>query len=199
MARRRQISTATTVAALLACATAWATLWQAPVMARSRTTALGRAQVAYWGDAVQLAAGYNYSQNNHEGRWLFVEVALTTTQVHIMPRDAFSLELPNGDRWPLASHRAWARDYPAILRLLQNAKPQRLPLRDYLNAPSAFRVQLFAPPFQGVSVSAFGTDQFRVALTDLFFDAPDGRWPEGTYHLVLSHDGITARVPIQLR
>lgn len=199
MARTRQISTATTAAALLVCVAAWAMLWQAHTRAGSRTIALGRAQVAYWGDAVQLAAGYNYSQNNHDGRWLFVEVALMTTQVHTMPRDAFTLELPNGERRPLASHREWAGDYPAIRRLLQNAQPQRLPLRDLLNAPNTTRVQLFAPPFQGVSMSAFGTDQYAVVLTDLFFDAADGRWPAGTYHLVLSHDGVLARVPIQLR
>ena len=39
----------------------------------------------------------------------------------------------------------------------------------------------------------------NVATGDLLFKSPDGKWPAGTYNLVLNHDKARAELPITLQ
>lgn len=162
------------------------------------TTRVGRAIVAYRDPLLQVAAAYNYSQRNHDGRWLFVELAVTSSVQATLHRDSFAIETPDGRLIPLASPRAWNADYPAVRQLLQNAKPLRAQIRDFVTVPSAWRVRLFAAPFEGTVENRFPIDQFAVVQADLFFEMEDGGWEPGRYHLIVRQGKLEGRLPIDL-
>ena len=69
--------------------------------------------------------------------------------------------------------------------LFQPAAPKRAP-------------PVLTLPGRGTVADDFVVDRFRAAFGDLFFEAPTGAWEEGTYMLVLEHEGVRAAVPIEL-
>jgi hypothetical protein len=45
----------------------------------------------------------------------------------------------------------------------------------------------------------FVTDVYHVAVGDLFFESPTGRWESGVYSLIIEKDGARAVLPIELQ
>jgi hypothetical protein len=43
------------------------------------------------------------------------------------------------------------------------------------------------------------TNEDLVAMGDIFFKSPDGRWPAGEYRLRISHERARAELPIELQ
>ena len=99
----------------------------------------------------------------------------------------------------LATQESFGQDIERIRLLIQNAAPSRHGVRSYFNRrPQSESFRFFALPGRGTIADDFVVDRFRAAFGDLFFEAPTGAWEEGTYMLVLEHEGVRAAVPIEL-
>jgi len=163
------------------------------------TRGLGRAAVQYRNDDMHVVAAYYYSQQNHDSRWLLIQAAVSTTRLTTIRRDAFMLRTPAGREIPLASQTRVGEDVQRIRLLLQNAATQRHNVTSYFNQRDrTTSMRFFTLPFGGVVHDEFVVDSHQVAVGDLFFEAPTGRWEDGTYALVVRHEDGQAEVPIEL-
>ena len=89
------------------------------------TSDRGRAAVEYEDDALQAVAAYYYSQENHDSRWLLIELAMSASSHMRIERDDIVLRRPDGREIALASQRDWRRDHQRVIPLLQNARVTR--------------------------------------------------------------------------
>ena len=159
----------------------------------------GRAIVEYRSDDVLAVAGYEYSQRHHDGAWLLIEFAVHATHRIAIERDQLSLVAPEQRSVPLATQAEFLEDQKTLPLLLQNATIWRRPLSDYfVSRPAKQTIRFFAKPGGIVHDSAV-TNLDEVATGDLLFKSPDGKWPAGTYNLVLNHDKARAELPITLQ
>ena len=159
----------------------------------------GRAAIQYQDDEIQLVAAYYYSQRNHDSRWLLIEAALTTAERMTIRRDAFRLITPDGTEVALPIQRRFSQDVERVRRLVQNASTSRHGTPAYFKARNQTEdIRFFSLPGGRTVANDFYVDRDRIALGDLFFLSPTGAWEDGTYTLVLEHEGVRAAVPIEL-
>ncbi|MEE8131423.1 MAG: hypothetical protein V3T48_14115 [Vicinamibacterales bacterium] len=159
----------------------------------------GRAAIEYRDDAIQFVAAYYYSQRNHDSVWLLIEAGVSTEERMTVHRDAIRLITPDGEALALATQESFGRDIERTRQLIQNAALTRHGIGSYFNRrPQSERFRFFTLPGRGTVADDFVVDRFRAAFGDLFFEAPTGAWEEGTYMLVLEHEGVRAAVPIEL-
>jgi len=161
------------------------------------TTELGGAAIQYKDDAVHLVAAYYYSQHNHDSRWLLIEAAVSTEERMTIHRDAIRLITPDGVDVTLATQRRFARDSQRTRLLIQQAATTRHGIGSYFTQ-RAENFRFFRLPSGPVVSDDFVVDNFRVAGGDLFFESSTGSWENGTYTLVIEHEGMRAAVPIEL-
>lgn len=159
----------------------------------------GQAAVEYKDDDIHIVAAYYYSQRNHDSRWLLIEAAVSTTQLMTIHRDAIVLRTPQGREIPLATQSRFSQDMPRVRSLVQSASVSRHGVTAYFNQRERTEsMKLFALPFQGIVHDDFVVDVHRVALGDLYFEAPTGLWEPGTYSLVVRHEQRQVALPIEL-
>jgi hypothetical protein len=160
----------------------------------------GRAVVQYRDAEIHVVAAYVYSQRNHDSRWLLIESAISTTANMTIDRKNITLVTPGGGRVvTLASQERFAQDVNRVKTLLQNASVTRHNVLSYFNQRrGGERMRLFALN-SGPVLTNFVTDEHHVAVGDLFFESPTGRWDEGVYNLVIEKDGARAVLPIELQ
>ena len=159
----------------------------------------GRAAIEYRDDAIQFVAAYYYSQRNHDSVWLLIEAGVSTEERMTVHRDAIRLITPDGEELALATQESFGRDIERTRQLIQNAALTRHGAGSSFNRrPQSERFRFFTLPERGTVADDFVVDRFRAAFGDLFFEAPTGAWEEGTYMLVLEHEGVRAAVPIEL-
>ncbi|MDA1093524.1 MAG: hypothetical protein O3A25_09700 [Acidobacteria bacterium] len=183
------------VACLLAVGVAHA---QDPDELFPNTKSRGRAAVEYRDDAIQAVAAYYYSQREHESRWLLIEVALVSEERMSLPRTAFRLVSPDGQEIAVAEQSQFAEDSTRTTPLLQNARSTRHNVTSYFRQQRWEDLRFFTVPFGPVVQDEFVIDKTRVVSGDLFFVAPTGAWADGTYALVVEHEGTRASLPIVL-
>jgi hypothetical protein len=164
-----------------------------------RTKRRGQAVVEYRDAEIHVVAAYVYSQRNHDSRWLLIQSAISTTRNMTIDRQNITLVTPGGGRVvTLASQERFAQDVNRVKTLLQNASVTRHNVLSYFNQRSGGeRMRLFALN-SGPVLTNFVTDEHHVAVGDLFFESPTGRWDEGVYSLVIEKDGARAVLPIEL-
>ena len=169
------------------------------------TNDLGRAVVEYEDDTIQVVAAYNYSQQNHDSRWLLIEIGVTTTDVARIKNGDITLVMPDGRSVAVAvaSQRAFSQDVQRTRLLVQNARLTRhLAGRTsgYFLGRRSERFQWFVvTPFEGIVTDFFDVDVHRTACGDLYFASLTGSWEEGTYSLVVQGaDETRAVLPIDL-
>jgi hypothetical protein len=164
------------------------------------TNKYGRATIEYRHSGLGVVANYDYSQRNHSGPWLLIDVALGSADRFVLHRTNFRLVAPDGQRVPLASQQQGRDDMKNINLLIQNAKIHRQNLDSYFaqrDRHEAFN--FFSLPFvRSISDEAI-VDNDRVAQGPLLFRSPGGSWGEGTYRLVLTNDKAKAELPITLQ
>jgi hypothetical protein len=159
----------------------------------------GRAAVEFSNDDIHVVSAYYYSQQNHDSRWLLIQTAVSTTRLTTISREDFSLRTPDGREIPLASQTRVGEDVQRIQLLLQNAATVRHNVTSYFNQRDrTTSMRFFTLPFGGVVHDDFVVDAHQVAVSDLFFEAPTGRWEDGTYALIVRHDQGRAELPIEL-
>ena len=160
----------------------------------------GRATVEYRDEKVQAVAIYDYSQRNHDGAWLLVQIGVALRERGAVKRDSFSVVMPGGRSVPLATQEQFLADSPQITKLRQNA---RIFQRDVINyfpksADGEF-IRWFALPGDGtVRDPAIVPSEHGVVIGELFFKSPTLRWDDGTYRLVFDNDKGHAELPIRL-
>jgi hypothetical protein len=159
----------------------------------------GRATIEYRHQGLTVAANYDYSQRNHEGPWLLIDVALGSNTRFVLHRDNFHLVTPAGQTIRLASQTQGEADPNGINMLIQNARIHRQNLDGYFSQRNSREpIRFFSLPFaRSISNEAI-VDNDRVTLGPLLFQSPDGKWSEGTYRLVLDHERAKAELPISL-
>jgi hypothetical protein len=159
----------------------------------------GRATVEYRTDDIHIVASYNYSQRNHDSRWIMIQTGISTTSSTSIPRSAIAIRTPDGRDVPLATQREFGADPTRIHALLQNARAVVHDVTSYfVQRDRVEDMRLFRLPFDDVVHNSFVVDRDRVAVGPLFFASPTGAWERGTYALVVQHPEGTASLPIRL-
>jgi len=160
----------------------------------------GRATVEYKDEKVQAVVIYDYSQRNHDGAWLLVQVGVALRERGEVKRDSFSVVMPGGRTVPLATQEQFLADSQQITKLRQNAKISERPVLPYFpkSADGEF-IRWFALPGEGtVRNPAIVPSEHGVVIGDLYFKSPTLRWDAGTYRLVFANDKGHAELPIRL-
>lgn len=166
-----------------------------------RTRSYGRATTQYRDSRIKAVVSYDYSQRNHDGPWLFMQIGLAMQDRAVVHRDHFHLLTPDGRMVPLASQEQVLADAPGLVKLQQNAGAAYLqPMRSYFpESASGDRLRFFALPGQRtISDTAVVPATKGVVIGDLFFRSPTLRWEDGTYRLVFDHEKGRAELPIRL-
>ena len=160
----------------------------------------GRATVEYRSDDVAAVANYDYSQKNHQGPWLLVGFAVQGKKGPIViKREELTLRTPGERTIPVATQQLFLQDSTLLTPLLQNASIWSRSLDDYFpSRPAQRTVTFFAKP-GGIVHDSVMTHPDEVATGDLLFKAPDGKWTEGNYRLVLNSEKARAELPIMLQ
>jgi hypothetical protein len=162
------------------------------------TTRLGKAVVEYRDAEIHVVVAYQYSQRNHDSRWLLFETAISTTRNMTIDRQNITLVTPGKRTVPLATQERFAEDVNRVTTLLQNASVTRHNVLSYFNQRNrAERMRLFATRSRPV-LTNFVTDVHHVAVGDLFFESPTGSWEPGVYSFIVEREGVRAVLPIEL-
>ena len=166
------------------------------------TRSFGRATVEFQDDKVHAVAIYDYSQRNHNTKWLLIDMAIASRQRFVLNKDHIKLLTPNGREIGVAPQEAIIADSAGVTKLLQNAKVNRQPLLSYFSQRNGgpvepIRFQTF--PVGGGTVSPEVTvDNDHVSSGPVLFATPEGRWEAGTYRLEVTNDVAKAGLPIKL-
>lgn len=192
---RRTASAVAAAVALVAGASVVAAQLEFSSASRQR----GRATVEYRTDHIHVVAAYNYSQRNHDSRWIMIQTGISTTASTTIPRGAIALRTPAGRDIPLATQREFGADVGRIRVLLQNAQVVVHDVTSYfIQRDRTEDMRLFRLPFDDVVHDSIVVDRDRVAVGPLFFASPTGAWERGTYALVVEHPEGAAKLPIRL-
>lgn len=167
--------------------------------AQGKVKQYGRATVEYRSSDVTVVANYDYSQKNHAGPWLLIGFAVQGRSPIVIQRTDLSLRAPDERTIALATQQQFLEDQEILRPLFQNATIWFRSLDSYFpSRPSQQTVNFFAFP-GGVVHDSVMTHNDEVASGQLLFKAPDGKWHEGTYQLILNHDQAKASLPITLQ
>ena len=159
----------------------------------------GRATVEFNDKQVHVVASYDYSQREHDGRWLLIQIAMSAKKSMVIERDWIVLRTADDREFPLATQTRVGEDVGNVQQLLQNASTRRHDTTSYFSQRDRVEdLRLFRLPFGNVVHSNFVVDNDRVAAGDLLFESPSGRWEAGTYALVVRHEGGQAQIPVRL-
>ena len=161
---------------------------------------LGSAVSEYDDGRAQVIAAYYYSQVQHAGPWVLVELGFRTRSRDVLRRDHIEIETPSGDIVPLSGQRRWGADPNRAVRLLQQATPTRHQVRPYFGGASINRLRFFSRPQDGYTVVDL-EDSFwdPVLIGDLLFESPTGAWEPGRHVLTIGYGRGIAALPLDLK
>lgn len=167
--------------------------------AQGRVTKHGRATLEFSSRQVKAVALFDYSMRNHDGPWLLVGLAVQARERIAIERDQIALVTPDGRRIPLASHQEYLDHQPEVTQLRQNAVVWQRPVDAYFTTDPQRTIRFFPDTGGHLISNSFTTNLDDVAAGDLFFRAPDGKWPAGTYRLSVTHPDAPFEIPIELQ
>ncbi|MBL8137314.1 MAG: hypothetical protein JNL48_11880 [Acidobacteria bacterium] len=161
---------------------------------------LGSAVSEYNDGRAQVIAAYYYSQRQHDGPWVLVELGFRTRSRDVLRRDHIEIETPSGDIVPLSGQRRWGADPTRAVRLLQQATPTRHQVRPYFGGAGINRLRFFSRPQDGYTVVDL-EDSFwdPVLIGDLLFESPTGAWEPGRHVLTIGYSRGVAALPLDLK
>jgi len=163
------------------------------------TKRLGRATVQYRNSQLQVVLNYEYSQRNHDSRWLLVDFAGRSEKRLVLDREHFKLVAQSGEWFPVASQRHFVEAAPQIQSLRQNAAIWRRDLGSYLGALAVRdSLKFFSLPGEGVIITGALLDWDRNTFGELYFEMPRGAWDSGEYALLIEHPQASIKLPISL-
>jgi hypothetical protein len=161
---------------------------------------LGSAVSEYDDGRAQVIAAYYYSQVQHAGPWLLVELGFRTRSRDVLRRDHIEIETPSGDIVALSGQRRWGADPTRAVRLLQQVTPSRHQVRPYFGGAGINRLRFFSRPQDGYTVVDL-EDSFwdPVLIGDLLFESTTGAWEAGRHVLSIGYGRGVAALPLDLR
>jgi len=160
----------------------------------------GKATAEYKHQGFKVVVNYDYSQRNHDGAWLLIDVAMASNTRFVLHRDNFSIVTPEGQAVKLATQENVAADGPGLWSLSQNSKIHRQNLDGFFTAGSARElITFFSFPFERAISNEAIVDNDRVTTGALLIKSPEGRWPAGTYKLAIDNAKAQAALPITLQ
>jgi hypothetical protein len=160
----------------------------------------GRSEVEYRHEGLTFVANYDYSQRNHRGPWLLIDVALGSNTRFVLHRDHFTLGTPDGRTVKLATQEQVTADGPGLTSLIQNAKIYRQNLDGYFPQRNVREpIGFYSIPFVRTVSNEAIVDNDRVTAGPLLFKSPTGSWDSGTYRLALENERAQAALPIALQ
>jgi hypothetical protein len=165
------------------------------------TRSSGRATTEYRHEGLHIAINYDYSQRNHETRWLLVDLAAASRQRFVLHKSDITLTTPDGRTLAPASQQAILDDGAGITQLLQNARIWRRPLATYFSQRAGLEEPLrfhAFPPGRSTTSDEAIVDDDRLTIGPLLFRTPVGSWEDGTYRLEVRTEVATAALPIRL-
>ena len=160
----------------------------------------GRATVEYKDDKAQAVAIYDYSQRNHDGPWLLIQIGVALRERGDITRASFSLVMPDGRAVALATQEQFLEDATLTAKLRQNASIFQRPVLSYFpESATGESLRWFVLPGEGTVRSlAVIPAEHGVVLGELYFTSPTRRWDAGTYRLVFDNEKGHAELPILL-
>jgi hypothetical protein len=159
----------------------------------------GPATVEYSHEGLKVVANYNYSQTNHDTPWLIIDLAASSRQRFTLRPQHVTFVTPDGGIVALANRRTvvgsdWLDTRSHI------AVAVRHDLRGYFTGESEDLIPFFMTralrlqPYDEAYV-----DSDHVTQGPLYFRAPEGRWPAGTYRLAIDNERTKAALPVTLK
>ena len=167
----------------------------------ANTKELGRAVAQYRDkdDVLQVVVAYNYSQRQHNSRWILIQMAVSSNRSLKIRREGIYMYTPDVRVIELATQRRFREDSQRVTALIQNSAPQRHPVEAYFVGRDGIQnIRFFAQPFGGTVQNELVTSIDRVMVGDLFFENPRGLWESGVYALTVESDRVKAELPITL-
>ena len=164
------------------------------------TRSIGRATAEYIERALHVVINYDYSQRNHTGAWLLVDVALTSSRRFVLHKKDVRLTTPDGRELNVAPQQQIIDDSPAITMLLQNASIFRRQLTSYFNQRGQLEAIRFqtTPPGKSTVSDESTVDNDHVTAGAVMFKNPQGSWQAGTYRFAVDTEAGSAALPIRL-
>src|SRR5689334_769509 len=93
----------------------------------------GRATPEFYYQGLQVVANYDYSQRNHKGAWLLIDIAAASRQRFVLHKGDLKVITPSGREIGVAPQQTMISDAPRITELVQNARIWRRNLISYFN------------------------------------------------------------------
>ena len=159
----------------------------------------GRATVEYRNEGFKVVANYDYSQRNHATPWLLIDIAVASERRLVLHRDHIRLVTGAGQELRVAAQQALIADSARLRVVVQNATIFRRQLDSYFSQRSPEPLKFYSFPGDGIVHNEAIVDNDHVTMGELFFKTPEGRWPDGTYRLVIDHENAKAELPITLQ
>ena len=159
----------------------------------------GRATSEYRHEGFQVVVNYDYSQRNHSGPWLLIDVAMASKTRFVLHRDNFTIVSPDGRMVKLATQDNLTNDGPGLWSLSQNSKIHRHNLDSYFVARGHEPIKFYSFPFERAVSDEAIVDNDRVTLGALLFKSPEASWQAGTYRLEIDNEKAKAALPITLQ
>ena len=159
----------------------------------------GRATTEYRHEGFHVVVNYDYSQRNHSGAWLLIDVAMASNTRFVLHRDNFSIVSPEGQTLKLATQENLAADGPGLWSLSQNSKIHRQNLDGFFAARSRELIKFFSFPFERAISNESIVDNDRMTTGALLFKSPESSWQPGTYKLAIDNEKAKAALPITLQ
>jgi len=160
----------------------------------------GRATPEYFHQGLHVVVNFDYSQRNHKGAWLLLDMAAASTRRFVLHKADVKLLTPGGRELMIAPQQTVLADSAALTMLVQNARIWRRDLLSYFPQRSTLEPIKFqiTPPGTGTTSDESVVDNDRVATGPVLFKTPEGSWDAGTYRLEVNTEAGTAALPIRL-
>src|SRR5687768_4998422 len=112
------------------------------------TRSRGRSTVEFYDKQVRIVASYDYSQREHDTRWLLIQLAMSSKKPMTIERSGIALRAPDGKEIPMATQERVGENTVAVQQLLQNAVTRRHDTASYFSQRDRVEaLRLFRLPF----------------------------------------------------
>jgi hypothetical protein len=158
----------------------------------------GRATAEYSHEGLKVVVNYNYSQTNHDTPWLIIDLAASSRQRFVLRPVQVALVTPEGGIVALAERGTVLADW------MNTRSHVAVAVRDDLRGYFTGEIEEPIPFFMTRHLKLLPYDEAivdnnHVTLGPLYFRSPEGRWPAGTYRLIIDNVDAKAALPITLK
>ncbi len=162
---------------------------------------LGKTVTQYKDGTIQVVASTKWLNAHMDEPWTVIEVAMravTGKSVRI-DREDVQLAFPGGIALNLPTQKRMAEGVKDVRWLLHKVDITREPVDGYFPGALRFdRLGFFSIPGQDVTFDQVSVNRENAAWGDLFFDAPDGKFPPGNYALLIHNKDVDAEIRFTL-